>query len=97
MSLEDRFPAPPAIRLELTQEQAEALDRAKPPGASTLILGYARRHPWPGPSKFTVCAWFADLEAVKAALVEAGIMAPEKHRPKPTTRKKAAPRTKTAD
>ena len=57
------------------EEQAAALDAAKPPGNAALVVGYARRHPWPDPDKFTLCAWFVPMPKAEAALMAAGIMA----------------------
>ena len=81
MATPDQFPKAPPLRFELTEEQAAAIDAAKPPGDVALVFGYARRHPWPDPDKVTLCAWFVPMPKAEAALMSAGIMA--KTRPKP--------------
>lgn len=75
MATADRFPKAPPLRFELTEDQAAALDAAKPPGDAALIVGYAQRHPWPAPDRFTLCAWFVSKEDTEAALMAGGIMA----------------------
>ncbi len=82
MATESQFPNPPALRFELTEEQAAELERAKPPSMAALVVGYAQRHPWPDPERFTLCAWFVEMPEAEAALIAARIMAPGKRRPK---------------
>ena len=84
----DKKTAAPSIsgngRFELTEEQVADLERAKPPGAVALVVGYAERHRWPDPERFTLCAWFVEMPEAEAALMAGGIMAKVKRRP--TTR-----------
>lgn len=80
MATESQFPEPPPVRLELTPEQGEAVEAALPAGAAVLLVGYARRMPWPRPEAFTACAWFVTMAEAEAGLMAAGIMA--KRRPK---------------
>ena len=54
MATADQFPTAPPLRFELTEEQVADLERAKPPGAVALVVGYAERHRWPEPEKFTL-------------------------------------------
>ena len=75
MATPDRFPKAPPLRFELTEEQAALVDAAKPPGDVALIVGYAQRHPWPDPERFTLCAWFISMDDTEAALMAGGIMA----------------------
>ena len=82
MATRDQFPNPPPLRFELTEEQAAELERTKPPSMAAMVVGYARRHPWPDPEKFTLCAWFVEMPEAEAALVAARIMAPGKRRRK---------------
>jgi hypothetical protein len=76
MATESQFPTAPPLRFELTPEQAADLERAKPPGAVALVVGYAQRHPWPEPERITLCAWFVAMPEAEAALMAGGIMAP---------------------
>lgn len=76
----DQFPKTPPIRLRLTKAQARKIEEAKEAGESVMVCGYARRHPWPDPEAFTLCAWFVDSEALQAALVASGVMRPTKGR-----------------
>jgi hypothetical protein len=78
MDNESQFPKAPPLRFELTEDQAAALDAAKPPGEAALILGYAQRHPWPDPKRFTLFAWFIPIGEAEAALMASGTMAPAK-------------------
>lgn len=80
MPTADQFPKAPPLRFELTEEQAAALDAAKPAGDVALVVGYAQRHPWPDPERFTLCAWFVTMPKAEAALMAGGIIA--KTRPK---------------
>jgi len=75
MATADQFPKAPPLRFELTEEQVADLERAKPPGAVALVVGYAERHRWPEPEKFTLCAWFVAMPEAEAALMAGGIMA----------------------
>jgi len=75
MATESQFPTAPPLRFELTPDQVADLERAKPPGSVALVFGYAQRHPWPDPERFTLCAWFITMEDTEAALVACGIMA----------------------
>ena len=74
MATADQFQKAPPLRFELTEEPAAAIDANKPPGDAALVVGYARRHPWPDPNKFTLCAWFVTMPKAEAALMSAGIM-----------------------
>jgi hypothetical protein len=58
------------------------IEEAKPPGDVALVVGYARRHPWPDPDKFTLCAWFVPMPKAEAALMAGGIMAKTRTRTK---------------
>ena len=87
MATEDQFPKAPPIRFKLTKAQARAIEEAKPAGSAVLVCGYAQRHPWPDPDKFTLCAWFVDSAAAEEALKGAGIMAKKR----PQKRRKAKP------
>lgn len=89
MASRDQFPEPPPLRFELTEEQAADLESAKPPGAVALVFGYAHRHPWPKPEKFTLCAWFVPMGSAEAALQGAGIMAGRKRAGRKAKRGKA--------
>jgi len=71
----EQFPKAPPLRFELTGEQVADLERARPPGAVALVVGYAQRHPWPEPERFTLCAWFVEMPEAEAALIAGGIMA----------------------
>ena len=71
----ERFPKAPPLRFELTEEQAAAIDANKPPGEAAMVVGYARRLPWPDPERFTLCAWFVAMPEAEAALMAGGIMA----------------------
>jgi hypothetical protein len=75
MATPDQFPKAPPLRFELSEEQAAMIEEAKPPGDVALVVGYARRHPWPDPDKFTLCAWFVPMPKAEAGLMAAGIMA----------------------
>jgi hypothetical protein len=75
MATAEQFPQAPPLRFELTPEQVADLERAKPPGAVALVVGYAERHRWPEPEKFTLCAWFVAMPEAEAALMAGGIMA----------------------
>ena len=75
MATPDRFPKAPPLRFELTEEQAAAMLASRPPGDVALIVGYAQRHPWPDPERFTLCAWFISMDDTEAALMAGGIMA----------------------
>jgi hypothetical protein len=75
MATESQFPKAPPLRFELTEEQAAMIEEAKPPGDVALVVGYARRHPWPDPERFTLCAWFVTMPKAEAALMAGGIMA----------------------
>ena len=57
MATPDRIPKAPPLRFELTEEQTALVDAATPAGDAALIVGYAQRHPWPDPERFTLCAW----------------------------------------
>ena len=81
MATADQFPTASPLRFELTEEQVVDLERAKPPGAVALVVGYAERHRWPEPEKFTLCAWFVAMPEAEAALMAGGIMAKVKRRP----------------
>jgi hypothetical protein len=85
MPTADQFPKVPPLRLELTDEQAAMIEQAKPPGDVALVVGYARRHPWPDHETFTLCAWFIPMSEAEAGLESAGIMAKTKRRPKVKT------------
>jgi len=86
--ISDKKTAAPSItgngQFELTEEQVADLERAKPPGAVALVVGYAERHRWPDPERFTLCAWFVEMPETEAALMADGIMAKVERRP--TTR-----------
>jgi hypothetical protein len=82
MATESQFPKAPPLRFELTPEQVADLEKAKPPGAVALVVGYAERHRWPEPERFSLCAWFVEMPEAEAALMAGGIMATVKHRPK---------------
>ena len=75
MATDDQFPKAPPLRFELTEEQTAIVDAAKPAGDVALVVGYAHRHPWPDPEKFTLCAWFVTMPKAEAALMAGGIMA----------------------
>lgn len=75
MATAEQFPKAPPLRFELTEEQAAMIEEAKPPGDVALVVGYAQRHPWPDPDKFTLCAWFVSMADTEAALMAGGIMA----------------------
>ena len=80
MATADQFPKAPPLRFELTEEQAAAIDANKPPGEAAMVVGYARRLPWPDHERFTLCAWFVPMPKAEAALMAGGIMAPMKKR-----------------
>ena len=75
MATAGQFPTAPPLRFELTEAQVADLERAKPPGSVALVVGYAERHRWPEPEKFTLCAWFVAMPEAEAALMAGGIMA----------------------
>lgn len=75
MATADQFPKAPPLRFELTGEQVADLEGARPPGTVALVVGYAQRHPWPEPERFTLCAWFVAMPEAEAALMAGGIMA----------------------
>ena len=83
----DQFPKKPPIRFKLTKAQARKIEAAKEAGESVIVCGYSRRHPWPDPDAFTLCAWFVDCESLTEALKASAIMA-TRRRP---GRKKAKP------
>lgn len=93
MASVDQFPTAPPLRFELTEEQVADLERAKPPGVVALVVGYAERHRWPAPDKFTLCAWFVAMPEAEAALMAGGIMA-KARRKKRLPRKGKSLRTK---
>jgi len=72
--MKDRFRDAPPLRLKLTKAQCKRLEKAKPAGSGALVVGYARRHPWPDNESHTICAWFIEPESAHNALVGAGIM-----------------------
>jgi hypothetical protein len=75
MATADQLPKAPPLRFELTEEQVADLERSKPPGSVALVVGYAERHLWPDPERFTLCAWFVampEAEAVLSRLSDAG-------------------------
>jgi hypothetical protein len=78
MASKDQFPKRPPIRFKLTKAQARKIEEAKEAGESVMVCGYSRRHPWPDPDQFTLCAWFVDSEALTEALKASGIMAKRK-------------------
>ena len=82
MPTESQFPKAPPLRFELTEEQAALIEEAKPPGAVALVVGYAQRHPWPEPDRFTLCAWLVTMPKAEAALMAGGIIA-TRNRPRP--------------
>ena len=88
LPMSHRFPKKPAIRLQLTKAQARKIEEAKEAGESAMVVGYAQRHPWPNPDKFTLCAWFIDQEATQDALKAAGIMYRRTPRKKRAQRKR---------
>jgi hypothetical protein len=75
MATAEQFPKAPPLRFELTGEQVADVERANPPGMVALVVGYAQRHPWPEPERFTLCAWFVTMPEAEAALIAGGIMA----------------------
>ena len=82
MASKSQFPTAPPLRFELTEEQVADLERAKPPGAVALVVGYAERHRWPDRERFTLCAWFVampEAEAALSTLSEAGSATKVRH------------------
>jgi len=75
MPREDQFPEIPPIRFDLNAEQIAQIESARPIGAKSMILGYADRHRWPQPDRFTLCAWFVSTPQIEDALVATKIMA----------------------
>jgi hypothetical protein len=62
------------------------IEDAKPHGDVARVFGYARRHPWPDPERFTLCAWFVAMPKAEAAFMAGGIIAPvKKGRPRKTS------------
>ena len=78
MASKDQFPKRPPIRFKLTKAQARKIEEAKEAGESVMVCGYSRRHPWPDPDQFTLCAWFVDSEALTEALKASGMVAKRK-------------------
>ena len=91
MASESQFPEFPPIRLQLTEEQAAKIEAAKPPGNVPLVFGYAQRHHWPNPDRFSLVAWFVEMREAEQALIAAGIMLSER-----SLKRKATPRKKRA-
>lgn len=79
MPTPDQFPKSPPIRLRLTKAQARKIEEAREAGEGVMVCGYARRHPWPEPGRFTLCAWFVDQDALREAMKAAGVMMPESY------------------
>lgn len=85
------FRSSPPLRFELTPEQVEQLEAAKPAGSAVMVFGYAQRHPWPDPDRFTLCAWFVPASDLEASLIASGVMSARKRQ---KTRRKPARRSR---
>lgn len=84
----------PALRLELTPAQARQLDRAKPPGDAVFVLGYAARHSWPHPQRFSMVLAFTSFEKATRAAEACGLLEPRRKRQKARGKPRKAPRAK---
>ena len=85
---EDRFRDLPALRLELTEEQREALAALEEIGEDVMVFGYCAPHRWPSPESRTLVLWKVSRAELEKALKASNVMAarPVKRRKKPRKR-----------
>lgn len=67
MTMKLDLPHPPII-FDLTPDQADYILAHKPVDKHCMIVGYARRRPFPEQEAMTLCAWFAPYDMAVATL-----------------------------